>query len=309
MPADRFVSSQSSGIQEIVCWAQLTSPLRVQLRAARILEFDLCCRNIFNQDVDVVLPRPACPADLQRIEQRLPTTYTIVSRNSRHELSYTSFFAFRENPESSLWSMLTTQHLLAVLCSWLPPAGQSRCLEAFIVALNQAGEGWRNLWYVSTLELQLVSLEFCRARRRIPTLGVLVDGRTVRSLWVSPMSKTGQVASSSKEVCTSARVPVVRAFRLTWALSMKDLLESVFWPTGFKGLVLDVDLEVPVEEVPWPQSLEHLVFGSGFNMAIAAVVWPASLRGLSLGDEFNQPIAGAVWPVSLQQLYFGDGFN
>ncbi|CAN0164398.1 unnamed protein product [Ectocarpus sp. 6 AP-2014] len=46
--------------------------------------------------------------------------------------------------------------------------GRRKCLDAFIVALNQTCDGRENRWYASTLELQLVSLKFCGACRRFP---------------------------------------------------------------------------------------------------------------------------------------------
>eukprot|EP00903_Cladosiphon_okamuranus_P014849 g13750.t1 len=49
-------------------------------------------------------------------------------------------------------------------------AGQGRCLDAFLAALGQASEGGEKIWYVSTLQLQLASMEFCRACRSVPTL-------------------------------------------------------------------------------------------------------------------------------------------
>ncbi|CBJ26958.1 expressed unknown protein [Ectocarpus siliculosus] len=58
--------------------------------------------------------------------------------------------------------------------------GRRKCLDAFIVALNQTCDGRENRWYASTLELQLVSLKFCGACRRFPTLHVRVDRQTPR---------------------------------------------------------------------------------------------------------------------------------
>ncbi|CAN0511524.1 unnamed protein product, partial [Ectocarpus sp. 8 AP-2014] len=59
-------------------------------------------------------------------------------------------------------------------------SGRSKCLDAFVVALNQTCDGGDKRWYASTLELQLVSLEFCGACRRVPTLHVRVDRQTPR---------------------------------------------------------------------------------------------------------------------------------
>lgn len=65
-------------------------------------------------------------------------------------------------------------------------AGESRCLDAFFVALGQAFHGEQKYWYTSTLELQLASLEVCRACRCVPTLHVRDNDSTPRSLWSPP---------------------------------------------------------------------------------------------------------------------------
>ncbi|CAN0496982.1 unnamed protein product, partial [Ectocarpus sp. 8 AP-2014] len=59
-------------------------------------------------------------------------------------------------------------------------SGRSKCLDTFVVALNQTCDGGDKRWYASTLELQLVSLEFCGACRRVPTLHVRVNRQTPR---------------------------------------------------------------------------------------------------------------------------------
>ena len=201
------------------------------------------------------------------------------------------------------------------------------CLDAFIVALNQACGGGKKRWLASTLELQLVSLEFCRACRTVPTLRVRVQAGTPVSLWFIFKPQHSLVP-------TSTRVPLVRALALRWALPMDQLrqkaavelwdwledlvltgtlrtgcLEAVVWPRSLKRLELETALETPVQTVSWPASLQRLSFGKNFNQSIAGVVWPASLLQLSFGHEFNQPITGVVWPASLEKLSFGKFFN
>lgn len=188
--------------------------------------------------------------------------------------------------------------LLAPFCFFcFPSTGQSRCLDAFIVALGQVCEGGLKQWYASTLELQLASLEFCRACRGTRVLAVRVNDRTSRSLWFSPTSETRRTTRRAKKLCFSTRVPGVRARCLEWALPMDDLvrstkvelwrwsevlllrglvsarsLKSVTWPAALRKLVLGVDLEVYVWAAPWPRTLEHLVFGNHFNKPIDGVV-------------------------------------
>ncbi|CAN0528212.1 unnamed protein product, partial [Ectocarpus sp. 8 AP-2014] len=210
-------------------------------------------------------------------------------------------------------------------------SGNSKCLDAFTVALNQACDGHEKRWYVSTMELQLVSLEFCGACRSVQTLHVRVVQHTSPSLWPPRQSHTTPV-NHGPEVCISSRVPAVQAFGWTWALPMEFLLNtsaieqgaesgglrltwssaaaslgSVIWPQQLKRLVFALDM--PVNVATWPASLQQLSFGDDFNQSIAEVVWSASLTQLSFGREFDQPVVGVVWPASLQQLSFGSAFN
>ncbi|CAN0521524.1 unnamed protein product, partial [Ectocarpus sp. 12 AP-2014] len=103
--------------------------------------------------------------------------------------------------------------------------GRTRCLDAFVVALSQACEGGKKRWYSSTLELQLTSLDLCRACRSTSILHVRVNDQTPRSLWTSRTAQTRPNTRSWK-LLISSRVPVLRALRLTWALSMEDLLRD-----------------------------------------------------------------------------------
>ncbi|CAN0464092.1 unnamed protein product, partial [Ectocarpus sp. 12 AP-2014] len=201
--------------------------------------------------------------------------------------------------------------------------GQPQCFDAFVVALSQACEGGRKRWYASTLELQLASLDICRACRSISTLHVRVEDETPRSVWCPHEVQTGPDKGSSK-IRLANRVPVVRALQLTWALPMEDLLRtaaielwtsseclellgslcaaslrSVIWPRGLTQLLLRASIGIPIHDVSWPMRLQRLELGN-FNQSIAGVVWPSSVQQLSLGSDFNQPLFGVVWPASLQ---------
>ncbi|CAM9655716.1 unnamed protein product, partial [Ectocarpus sp. 12 AP-2014] len=94
-----------------------------------------------------------------------------------------------------------------------------RCVDALVVALNQAHDGQEKRWYVSTLELQLVSLELCEACRKAETLHVRVDQDAPPCLWSSRTSPTTRSQHGS-DVCISSRVPAVWAFGWTWNLPM-----------------------------------------------------------------------------------------
>ncbi|CAN0292578.1 unnamed protein product, partial [Ectocarpus fasciculatus] len=209
--------------------------------------------------------------------------------------------------------------------------GGSKCLDAFILALNQACDGQEKRWYVSTLELQLVSLELCGACTSAQLLDVLVNEHAPPTLWSSRTSRTTH-SQRIPEVCTASRVPTVHAFGWTWELPVNRLPQraaielqlgpehgwqdedscaesggSVLWPHSLKRLVLMSDM--PPDTVSWPASVQTLSFGYFFNQPIVGIVWPASLQKLSFGDEFNQPIVGATWPDSLQELSFEEDFN
>ena len=164
-------------------------------------------------------------------------------------------------------------------------------------------------WVTSTLQLQLTSLDFCRACRSVANLDVTVEFRTPLGLWAARETQTGPSTGCSKAAGTaSSRVPAVRAGRLTWKLPLEVLAQAAaveLWKWSkvlrLQGYVHSAGLEL----VTWPVGLEGLSFGDDFNHPIAGVVWPASLQQLSFSKEFNQPIAGVVWPASLQQLSFG----
>ncbi|CAN0059278.1 unnamed protein product, partial [Ectocarpus sp. 6 AP-2014] len=83
--------------------------------------------------------------------------------------------------------------------------GGGSSLDALMVALNQACDGQEKRWYVSTLELQLVSLELCGACRSAQLLHIFVKEDTPPTLWSSRTSRT-TTSQRSPEVCTSNRV-------------------------------------------------------------------------------------------------------
>ncbi len=199
----------------------------------------------------------------------------------------------------------------------LPPKyipGNSRCLDAFIVALSQACEGADRRWYASILELQLASLDFCRACRNIPRLAVTVGGRvcsTPESLWISRHASKPSLFRYPFR--STDRVPRVRALRLKWSLQLSVLVHHAaveLWAcSDVVELAGGCFGAATLASVVWPRALKQLSFGDWFIQPIVGAVWPASLQQLSFGFRFNQPIIGADWPASLQQLSFGSLFN
>ncbi|CAN0575530.1 unnamed protein product, partial [Ectocarpus sp. 12 AP-2014] len=187
--------------------------------------------------------------------------------------------------------------------------GRTRCLDAFVVALSQACEGGKKRWYASTLELQLTSLDMCRACRGTSIWHVCVTDRTPRSLWSSRTARTRPNTRGWKR-CISNRVPVVRALRLVWALSMEDLLGKAaveLWTWSQRLELLESWCASGLgPEVVWPRGLTQLtLFGDLDNAMENNVWWPVHLKYLALEGVFKHPIAEVALPSSLQQLSFG----
>ena len=200
-----------------------------------------------------------------------------------------------------------------------PAAGNSLCLGALILAVSQACDEGDRRWYASTLELQLASLELCRACRSVSTLHVLVDEATPRRLW-KPVPRS--------EVPVPTRVPLVRPVGFTWTLPAADIqlisstpefisfdvdfnepIRGVDWPASLQLLRFGGCFDQPVLRAVWPVYLQQLSFGISFDQPIAGISWPTTLRQLTFGYMFNQPILGVAWPTSLQRLVLGDRFN
>ena len=110
---------------------------------------------------------------------------------------------------------------------------ESRCLDAFTAAFShheseRSGKCYqKSRWYVSTLELQLASLEFCRACRSVPTWHLRLEEGAPERLWRPPrIFETPDVTLSSNDG-ESKRVPAVRALGLTCRLQMNFLFRRV----------------------------------------------------------------------------------
>lgn len=241
--------------------------------------------------------------------------------------------------------------LPALLCESLHTcSGGSRCLDALTIALTQVHDRGqeKRAWYVSTLELQLASLEFCRACRSVPLLHVRVHSGTPHTLrapgkdasqrhpWQHTSLSLNASSASAAKVASieSSRVPAVRAACLTWSVGENELacvggleqwgelqylqlsgnnfwseLELMEWPHTLKALTLDIGLAVPERVMSWPVNLQELSLGRRFNQPLSRIVWPASLQQLSSETSFDPSIAGVVWPPSLRQMKFGEQFD
>ncbi|CAM9108795.1 unnamed protein product, partial [Scytosiphon promiscuus] len=127
-----------------------------------------------------------------------------------------------------------------------PTQGSRHSLDALTVAIDQhSPEGW----YVSTLQLQLASMQLCLACRRFSTLEVRVEEGTPSCVWArsTPLSEQG------------SRVPPLRAVGLTWELDY-FLIETA--RTELTKNLQRLELYSPflssVEGMIWPSRLKHL---------------------------------------------------
>ncbi|CAM9191569.1 unnamed protein product, partial [Laminaria digitata] len=106
--------------------------------------------------------------------------------------------------------------------------GNSRCLEAFKIALNQACGDGEKACYVSTMDLQLASLSFCRACRAVPTLHVRLGRGTPRSMWALQTPQE-QPTTDCAEPGAPNRLPVVHMLSATWDIAtIKSLVRSLY---------------------------------------------------------------------------------
>lgn len=238
----------------------------------------------------------------------------------------------------------------ARIIAHLLPTGPvaSRCLDALVVAINQASSARQ--WYTMTPELQLASLQLCEACRGAHAVHLRVNGDSMATLL-----SAGDDAHSNHDELDSLQIPRLRARRVTWELPSADFMSrlpdtldveelclrddfnsslevpawprrlskmefgveshfnqpivGVVWPASLRQLLLRGIFDQPIEDVRWPPSLRELTFGLGFNQPINDVTWPTSLQRLEFGRGFNHPIEGVRWPESLQQLEFLGDFN
>lgn len=139
-------------------------------------------------------------------------------------------------------------------------SGAGRCVDALIVALNQE-RGGEKRWYTSSPELQLVSLELCRACRRVSRFNVWnVCGGTLRTLWSRHKPHRVATDDDNSDVRLRSRVPVVRVFCLTWNLSVEVWVKSA------------------AIELLWAGPVEKISFSSAFNESIARFAWSSYVR-------------------------------
>lgn len=117
---------------------------------------------------------PHCPHSSHSEQQRLNDSTGFVASSISFDL-WNFAVVYFDFPLTHAWLVLATAMFPCNTFS-----GKIRCLGAFIVVLGQVCEGGESNLYTSTVELQMASLELCRACRSIPTLHVRVMFRACR---------------------------------------------------------------------------------------------------------------------------------
>ena len=148
-------------------------------------------------------------------------------------------------------------------------SGNDRCLQAFTAALNQACGGGGKTWYVSTMNLQLASVQLCIACRAVAPLHVRLGQGIPRSMWATDISPA-QPATEVAELPVPSRVPVVQMLSATWDIDLRTFRSSqrpcAEAPSrGWRLKLSCFSVEGGVNSVTWPVSLLKLSFGAGFN--------------------------------------------
>lgn len=159
--------------------------------------------------------------------------------------------------------------------------GEGRCLDAFrAVLMSQTCEGGRERWFTSTRQLQLVSVELCRACRGVPDFKVHIEEKTPRGVWCTRQSQL------PLNMPVSIRVPVLRAFHFTWDLPLDVLVENAaieLWASSDVLCLRGSISAASLESVVWPRTLKRmeLDFRSGFSWenAVAAILATPIARG------------------------------
>lgn len=148
-------------------------------------------------------------------------------------------------------------------------AAERQCLDAFTVNSSQAYDGGgEKRWHAPALEPQLTSLEICGAGRgRVPVLHGGVGHRTPCSLWspreaeTAPGTPTSPGATGLKKFRSPSRVPIVRVFRVTWALPVEVLAEGAAAELLASPVVLHLQGAVSIpslQSVTSPRGLRQL---------------------------------------------------
>lgn len=195
-------------------------------------------------------------------------------------------------------------------------------------------------------ELQMVSLDVCRAYRETSVVRLNVTWLTPTTTWKRPMNRRRRIekgpastdgSDGSGNSCARvvlSRVPAMQVKELAWERSARylrffsrsvlsrhvetlcftglfnDDLSRVMWPAGIKCLVLGECYNQPLADIEFPPNIEDMVFGHDFDQRLDGIIWPTGLKRLRFGNNFNQPLESvSSWPETLTSVTFGNAFN
>ncbi|CAM9469017.1 unnamed protein product, partial [Sphacelaria rigidula] len=153
-------------------------------------------------------------------------------------------------------------------------AGHSLCLDAFTVALFEAGTEKGS--YLPTKNLQLTSIQLCQVCRSVSTLQVRVGRDTPPRLWTTCAEQPStRMNGADKEYGTAvSRIPLLRPRSVTWMAC--------------------ADAEFMSHEVNFLANVKDIKFEHKFKRGLENVVWPAGVRrikfdgGKSNMSKFNK---------------------
>ncbi|CAM9331965.1 unnamed protein product, partial [Scytosiphon promiscuus] len=224
--------------------------------------------------------------------------------------------------------------------------GHLLCLDAFRIVLNDHDASEKR-WFVSTVNLQMASVQFCVACRLARVYHVRI---AAFSPWIverdhkweerhggggdgaSEVPRLRDAASGSNVLSHhrdhSLRIPRLCLRRMTWELSTFTSDRQLAASMQRLAMVGD-EFGADVREAMFPPLTQRLTFGRDFNRAIRSLsrggcndqTLSTALRGiapppasslleLSFGSYFNEELDESVLlPSSIRRLTFGSGFN
>ncbi|CAM9150390.1 unnamed protein product [Ectocarpus sp. 12 AP-2014] len=189
---------------------------------------------------------------------------------------------------------------------------------AITLLINQTLGGKKG--FVSTLELQLVTLRLCVICRHVPSLTLRVGKRAMRHQKAGlknssrvpalrPSAIRGQYVKEAMLSKHHKRIDCRSALRIKFGKKFDEPVAGFPWPCSLRQLEFGRRFDQAIVSVEWPRSLQKLIFDGLFNQPVEGISWPSDLRELDLGLSFNLPIENVTWPKSLRVVRFGPCFN
>lgn len=176
-----------------------------------------------------------------------------------------------------------------------------RCLDVFTVALHQATEGER--WYTSTAQLQLASLEFCKACRSVPTLYMKVDEDAPERLWDHSAAHQHRVSRAWRRLRRVTGVPTFRPRGVTCKLDKEHLCRTKSAFANVECLVLGEEctpsarrrLFMMARIRRWLRLHGHLSSSRSISGRFLSACWTAPDSQPRSRALFSGPSSGNLW--------------